>query len=80
MNPNDSNSVFVITYFDPTAGYIVEWPSVSNRLYNVYWSTNLIAGFTTLTNDLEHPVNAYTDTTHSVEFEGFYQVDVRLKP
>ena len=80
MNPNDSESVFSITYFDPSAGYVVEWPSVTDRLYNVYWSTNLAIGFSAVTNDLEHPINSYTDTLHGAEPEGFYKVDVRLKP
>lgn len=60
--------------------FIVEWISVPDRQYRVLWSTNLVSGFQTLETGIEHPQNSYTDTVHSAESQGYYKVDVQMKP
>jgi len=59
--------------------FVVEWESVSNRLYDVLWETNLANTFLALETDIEFPQDSYTDTVHSAENKGFYRVKVRLK-
>ncbi len=55
-------------------GFIVKWPSATNRIYDLQSSTNLMAGFQTLEADITAtpPENNYTDTTKQAE--GFYRV------
>jgi hypothetical protein len=81
-DPSDPNACFEIAYnpdlFTPGHAFL-EWPSFTNRYYNIYWSNNLTNGFTNLVSNLEHPVSSYTDTEHGDEEEIFYVVEVRLK-
>ncbi len=52
---------------------------VSNRLYEVHWSTNLTTAFQPLETGIEYPINSCTDTVHATEDQCFYQVEVQLK-
>jgi hypothetical protein len=78
-DPADETSYFAITNAH-VGSFIIQWPSIAERYYSVLWSSNLTAGFTALTNQLEHPQNSYTDTVHNAEESGFYKVDVQLIP
>ncbi|MDF7798983.1 right-handed parallel beta-helix repeat-containing protein [Pontiellaceae bacterium B1224] len=62
-----------------TNSFVLEWVAMPDRLYSVLWATNLTSGFQTLETGIELPKNSYTDTVHSVEENGYYKVDVRLK-
>lgn len=62
-------------------GIVLRWPSISNRLYDVLWSTNLLAGtqgFTPMVTNLPATptVNIYTDTVHTLNLNGFYRIRV----
>ena len=59
---------------------VVQWNSVSGRVYNVYWSSNLFQEFTLLQSNVSWSAGSFTDTTHQVEDKGFYKIDVRMEP
>jgi hypothetical protein len=84
-NPSDSNSVFRFLSIDgaPGQGIVVRWPSISNRFYNLYRSTNLVAGtneFILVPGAGNMPAtpgeNSYTDSVHGAG-PYFYKVEVR---
>jgi hypothetical protein len=82
-DPTNSASVFKagnsVAEVDGTNCFVVEWFSISDRLYSVQWSTNLAEGFQVLETGIEHPQHSYTDTVHGAESDGYYKVDVELK-
>jgi T5SS/PEP-CTERM-associated repeat protein len=80
-DPTAGAAYFCFTNAIPDAtGFIVEWaPSISNRLYNIQWSTNLTTGYHPLETGINYPQNSCTDTVHSTEDQCFYTVDVQLK-
>ncbi len=80
-DPTNADSCFSITNHASVADdLVIEWPSVSGRVYNIFWTTALELGFQPLnTEEIEYPVNSYTDTVHGVEAKCFYKMDVRLK-
>lgn len=77
-DPTNAADVFVVTRPAPGGEYVIEWPSRSNRLYTIYWQTNLVETPGVLADDLEWPQASYTDETHSVEERVYYRVRVRL--
>jgi hypothetical protein len=79
MDPSSAESVFAITNASPTGSFVLEWPSVTGRWYNVLWSPSLTNDYQSLEDFIEHPQNSYTDTTHAAESSGFYKVEARMK-
>ena len=79
-DPTDPASLFALAsqQLSP-AGFVLEWPSVSNRLYSVLWADSLTNGFQTLETGIEFPQGSYTDALNAAGSEGFYRVDVQLK-
>jgi hypothetical protein len=77
-DPTNSAAFFAITNWSPSS-FIMEWPSVSNREYRVFWTDNLTNAFNQHGLVIDYPQDSYTDTTHSAENAGFYKVEVRLK-
>lgn len=55
---------------------VLNWDAVSGRIYSVYWSTNLLAGFQSLATDLAAPQSSYTNVT--VVPNANYQIRVRM--
>ncbi len=77
-SPMDADSVFVTDMNSVSAeGPTLTWPSISNRYYTVYRSTNLLAGPVILYNRMPPtpPLNTYTDRTFNAEI-GFYWIEV----
>ena len=63
------------------AGFVLNWNSVTGRVYGVNWTESLTNAFQPLPPmDLPYPANSYTDIMHGVESKGFYRLDVRLEP
>ena len=63
------------------AGFVIQWdPPISDRWYGVSWAASLSNGFQTLESEIEFPQNNYTDTLHGAKSQGYYKVDVKLKP
>ena len=64
-----------------STGYVLRWPSVSNRIYGIDRATNLVEpGFAPVTGDIpaSPPLNVYTDMFDGVPV--FYRIDVRDQP
>ena len=72
-----------MTPYSAGQGFVVQWPSVSNRLYTVAQSSNIVAGFSDMAVRLPAtpPENAYTDTVHASDNASFYSIRVeRISP
>lgn len=54
------------------------WNAVSGRVYNVYWSSNLLDGFTLIQSNA--PGGAFLDTSHADHPAGYYKLTVGLEP
>jgi hypothetical protein len=77
-DPTNSASYFAVTNWS-AGSFILEWPSIAGREYQVFWTDNLTNAFQPLPPVIDYPQNSYTDTTHSAEDAGFYKVEVQLK-
>ena len=56
----------------------VTWSPVTGRVYSVYWSTNLVKGFTNLNNNILYPTNSFTNAIPDSRLN-HYQIKVRLQ-
>ncbi|MCF7817456.1 MAG: hypothetical protein K9M54_06210 [Kiritimatiellales bacterium] len=79
-DPTNSASFFQITSADATPqGAVIRWPSVSNRFYDLDWTTNLLDGFAVLPGATNLPAtppeNAYTNPLDG-RASSFYRVGV----
>jgi hypothetical protein len=59
---------------------LIRWDGVSGRVYNIYWTSNLLSGFTLLQTNVSWESGSFTDTTHQTESCGYYKLDVELAP
>lgn len=79
LNPTNSSSVFQTSVLcPPSSGAVLRWNATSGRVYNVYWTTNLMTGFQTLQSN--YTGGAITDNLHAAAGKCFYKIDVRLAP
>ncbi len=74
FSPINPESSFGITGIN---GNQIQWDAVSNRVYTVYWSTNLPDGFLPLQTD--YTGGSYTDLLHGAADSCFYKLDVQLQ-
>lgn len=81
--PTNSASIFKASDTAPAPGFgtTISWPSLSNRLYLLEFSSNLVDGFSVLADNLEAtpPLNTHTDSTHEASGTLFYQIRARMK-
>ena len=56
----------------------VTWSPVAGRTYSIYWSTNLVHGFTNLAAGITYPQGSYTNTTPDAKVN-HYQVKVQMQ-
>jgi len=70
-----------------TSGAVLRWPAISNRWYEVWWSSNLmngVEGFVPVNTNLSLQVGTnfvvFTDTVYGIEGRGFYQIRSRTGP
>ncbi len=59
-----------------TNHYILNWQSVTGRVYNIYWAPSLAQEFQPLEAGILYPQGSYTDLVHSAESSRFYRVMV----
>lgn len=78
-DPDDSTSYFCITNIGLSSSFVLEWPCLTGRWYEVLWTPALTNSFQSLEDYIDHPQNSYTDTVHNAEPSGFYKVKVRMK-
>jgi len=74
LNPTNANETFVLS----GVGNILQWSNVADRVYTIYWTSNLLNGFgapwrSNITSGV------FTDTLHEVESKGFYKIEVELE-
>jgi len=74
FDPTDPDAFFGITGHTRN---LIQWNAVSGRVYNVYWTTNLLNGFQTLETNCTGGI--ITDTLHNAAGKCFYKIDVRLE-
>lgn len=77
LNPTNSDG-FGPSNFMIGVNNAFEWNTASGRIYSVYWSSNLLDGFSILQSNLTSGV--YTDSTHSAAAQGFYKLEVEVAP
>ena len=75
INPTDSAARFSITNYTRN---VLQWDAVSGRVYNVYWTTNLMNSFQPL--QINYTGGVITDSLHSAASKCFYKIEVRLAP
>ena len=74
-NPTNAQSRFVFSNgVDRTK---VNWSSVSGRVYEVYWTSNLLSSFTPLQTNIVWPQSVYTNAAPGGTGSGFYKMKVR---
>ena len=81
-SPTNNASMFGFADSQPvpeSEGVVISWPSLSNRIYRLERSTNLLLGFEPYVNNIpaDPPMNTYTDETPNVL--GAYKVGVRME-
>ena len=62
----------------PTLGKLLRWNAVTDRVYSIDGSTNLIEPWFELATDLP-PVGVWTDTTHGADQLINYRLGVQKK-
>jgi hypothetical protein len=78
LNPTNPASRFLASIVcPPSSARMIQWNAVTGRVYNVYWSTNLLNSFQPLYTNYTGGV--VTDTLHSTAGKCFYKLDVRLQ-
>ena len=79
-DPTNLSSAFQITGNNASASDIIRWSSVSNRFYDLGWTTNLLVPFTILPGASNMPAtppeNAYTNPLPSGD-SAFYRVIIQ---
>lgn len=81
--PTNPASVFITTSLRTLSGSgVLQWNSLSGRVYQVGWSTNATGVYTAFgdATAISWPVNSYTDAIHGAERTIFYQIKVRRDP
>jgi hypothetical protein len=78
--PTNSASVWRISVISSLGTNTVTWPSITNRLYAVTWSSDVLGPWTVLATNLTPtpPQNSYPDSAHTTEAQSFYGVSVRI--
>jgi hypothetical protein len=57
---------------------VITWTAQSNRIYSVYWSTNLVQGFTMKQDNILYPTNSFTNANPDSRLN-HYQIKVRMQ-
>ena len=73
LNPNVFDT-FAVSNFTVGGSNTFEWSAASGRVYNAYWSSNLVDGFSLIQSNV--PGGAYVDTDRAGDAAGFYKVTV----
>ena len=77
----DATSLFTITNITEIAeGILLQWPTVTDRVYSVYWAEDLATNLLEIASGIAHPRGSFTDTVYQVESRGVYQVGVDVTP
>jgi len=60
-------------------GNLLSWPSVTGRVYGLYWTSNALQGYEVILEGIQAtpPANTVTDAVFGVDAQGFYHINVR---
>jgi hypothetical protein len=79
IDPLDAEARFEIKQTSMAAGdnITLQWQGVTGRIYNVYWSSNLLhgAGFQLIASNLPYTAASYTNTM--TNGQGYYRITVQ---
>jgi hypothetical protein len=78
-NPTNALSKFQFAGDISSNEIQMNWSSVSGRVYNIYWTTNLTQGFQPLKSSISWPQSKYTVPLSNGVDLGFYQIRVQKK-
>ena len=77
-NPTNNDSFFGITSSGVNDdGFHINWQSVSGRVYEVYWSTNLLENFRPLETNISWTCNSFTNSTNVPK--AYFKIGVQLE-
>lgn len=80
LDPNDPESTFLTSIFrDSRSENILRWSATSGRVYSVQWTTNLFVGFESLETNIPWTAEAFTDSVHNAQGQGYYKINVHLQ-
>lgn len=86
-DPTDGSRYFEVSTdssgTDTNGAFVLTWPGAAGRLYDVFWTTNLLewSPDPIVTNaPATPPFNMYTDEVHAAESSGYYRIRVKLAP
>jgi hypothetical protein len=74
FDPNDPDDKFTTLIIPEN---ILQWSSVSGRVYSVYWSTNLLENFQPLETNISWTCNSFTNSTDTPN--AYFQIGVQLE-
>ena len=77
FDPADASAFFQVGGIERN---VLQWQPVTGRVYSVYWSSNLLAGFPAVPFVSNLVSGVYTDSVHEAEGDGFYRIEVELAP
>lgn len=79
--PTNGESFFYVDSVtqEESAGTLLSWPAVNDRIYQVEWTTNLQSNFQVLQSGISgvEPYTVTTDSTHSAEGSIYYRIQVQ---
>jgi hypothetical protein len=73
LDPNIPDPLEILN-FNADASPAFEWNTVGGRFYNVYWSSNLLDGFTLVGSHV--PGGVFVDAEHAADPRGFYKLAI----
>lgn len=77
-NPTSSASYFNLknhwVSYSGGGDFILQWESIPDRVYSIYWTTNLLDGFQVFQSNLCYPCSNYTGTVSQSSRSLFYKV------
>jgi len=80
IDPTDPNAFFEVESLVVDSEVIFNWTSVTDRVYSVYGTTNLVDGFQPVETNLFYPRNSWTGQIDGATSASFYQLKVELSP
>uniref|UniRef100_UPI00356A52D4 lamin tail domain-containing protein n=1 Tax=Pontiella sp. TaxID=2837462 RepID=UPI00356A52D4 len=79
-DPTDDTSYPGVRSVRPQVnGCIVEWDAVTGRVYRVHYTEALDQPLLPISPWLPYPANAYTDTVHTTQASGYYDIRIELE-
>ncbi|MBV5332361.1 hypothetical protein JZU54_02050, partial [bacterium] len=73
INPTDPAAQFDLSIQQLAAQRLLQWNSVTGRIYSVYGSTNLLNGFQPLETNIVWPQNSWTGQVSESQ-NNFYRI------